>query len=74
MKKLLTVVFTLLIAGSLAFAQATGGTNREGEGGKKEATSGKKATKTKKGHTAKKSKKGTSTATTSGLPPKQPPK
>ena len=73
MKKLLTVVFTMLLAGSLAFAQATGGSTDEAAGtGKKveTTTSGKKATKTKKGHKGgKKGKKGSSTTT-----PVNPPK
>ena len=68
MKKLLTIVFTMLLAGSLAFAQATGGSTDSAAGtGKKVATtSGKKATKTKKGHKGgKKGKKGsTQTAPT----------
>ena len=71
MKKLLTVVFTMLLAGSLAFAQATGGsTDTAGTGKKAATTSGKKATKTKKGHKGgKKGKKG-STDTTTTPPPK----
>jgi hypothetical protein len=70
MKKLFTVVFAMLLAGSLAFAQATGGSTDKA--GKTEAatTSGKKATKSKKGHKGgKKGKKG-SAATTSTTPPK----
>ncbi|HLW54354.1 MAG TPA: hypothetical protein VKW06_16070 [Candidatus Angelobacter sp.] len=70
MKKLMTVVFALLLAGSLSFAQAGGGsTDKEGKGTKTaETTSGKKATKTSKAHKGgKKSKKGSSTTST---PPK----
>jgi hypothetical protein len=68
MKKLLTLVFTMLLAGSLAFAQATGDKasapkgkpDNPTESNKKEAKSGKK------GHKGgKKGKKG-SGGTTSG--------
>jgi hypothetical protein len=74
MKKLLTVVFTMLLAGSLAFAQATTGSSGAQSGPSKpienpKTTSGKKATKTSKAHKGgKKSKKGTTTTTTT--PPK----
>ncbi len=71
MKKLLTLVFTMLIAGSLAFGQATGGssdTQTKGTTPTKTA-SGKKATKTSKAHKGgKKSKKGSSTTTTTPPP------
>jgi hypothetical protein len=71
MKKLFTVVFTMLLAGSLAFAQGTtgdpGAKTKTSETPTK--TSGKKATKTSKAHKGgKKSKKSTTTTTTP--PPK----
>jgi hypothetical protein len=70
MKKLFTVVFAMLLAGSLAFAQATGGSTDKAGKTETATTSGKKATKSKKGHKGgKKSKKGSSTETTT-----QPPK
>jgi len=81
MKKLLTVVFTMLLAVSPGFAQAGGGstdsskTGKDTTGKKPGATSSlesKSKTKTKggkKGHKGgKKSKKGSSTTTTP--PPK----
>jgi hypothetical protein len=65
MKRLSVFVLAMLLTGSLAFAQATGGTPKTEP---KTAETGKKATKTKKGHKGgKKSKKG-STPTTP--PPK----
>jgi hypothetical protein len=65
MKKLFAFVITLLFCGSLAFAQATGGSTDT----KAPKTEGKKATKTKKGHKGgKKSKKGSGGTTTP--PPK----
>jgi len=72
MKKLfasLTLVAFLAVSG-LAYAQATGGSTDKKEPTKTEAsTSGKKATKTKKGHKGgKKSKKGSSTTTTTPPP------
>ncbi len=70
MKKLFTVVFTMLLAGSLAFAQGTGGStdaSKAPAGGKKTTTSAKKATK--KAHKGgKKSKKGSAPATTAPAP------
>ncbi len=71
MKKLLTVVFTMLLAGSLAFAQDTGGSTDVHKGGKTAAdkTAAKEHKGGKKGHKGgKKSKKGSSTTTTP--PPK----
>ena len=74
MKKLFTVVFTMLLAGSLAFAQTGGGSTGDAAKTKKGAEaqmapSGKKATKTKKGHKGgKKSKKNSGGTTTP--PPK----
>jgi len=66
MKKLLTIAFTLLLAGTLSFAQAGGGsTDKPAEGGKKttDTKSGKK------GHKGgKKGKKGSGGTTTP--PPK----
>jgi hypothetical protein len=68
MKKLLTVVFTMLLAGSLAFAQDTGGDKTKGTTTPPK-TSGKKATKTSKAHKGgKKGKKGSGGTTTP--PPK----
>jgi hypothetical protein len=70
MKKLFTVVFTMLLAGSLAFAQTGGGSTGDAAKTKKGAEaqmapSGKKATKTKKAKGgSKKHKKGSSTAPT----------
>ncbi len=69
MKKLFTVVFTTLLAGSLAFAQAGGSTGDAAKTKKgaeaQMAPSGKKATKTKKAKGgSKKHKKGSSTAAT----------
>jgi hypothetical protein len=54
MKKLFTVVFTMLLAGSLAFAQTGGGTAGDKapndiKTGKTENAAGKKATKAHKG-------------------------
>ena len=69
MKKLMTVVFTMLVAGTLCFAQAGGGSTDTGTGKKGTETSGKKATKTSKAHKGgKKSKKGSTSTTTP--PPK----
>jgi hypothetical protein len=69
MKKLFTVVFTMLVAGALAFGQAAGSTDQKPAEKAPAATtapdaSGKKATK--KGHHkgGKKSKKGSAGATT----------
>ena len=60
MKKLFTVVFTMLLAGSLAFGQAGTGSTSAPAG--KSAT-GKTATKAKKGHKhGKKHKKGSTPA------------
>ena len=61
MKKLFTVVFTMLVAGTLCFAQATAGSTDQ----KAPATTGKKATKTSKAHKGgKKGKKSTGSTTT----------
>jgi hypothetical protein len=68
MKKLLTVVFTMLLAGSLAFAQATTGSTGAQTGPGKPIenpkTSGKKATKTSKAHKGGKKSKKSSGGTT----------
>jgi hypothetical protein len=62
MKKLFTVVFTMLLAGSLAFGQAGTGSTSAPAGSLKSAT-GKTATKAKKGHKhGKKHKKGSTPA------------
>jgi hypothetical protein len=71
MKKLLTVVCTMLLAGSLAIAQDTGGDKgtKTNTGGKKPAVESTTKTKTKtkggkKGHKGgKKGKKGTTPTT-----------
>ena len=68
MKRLSTFVFAILLAGSLSFAQNTGG-DKAADGGKKPATaddSGKKGHKGgKKGHKGgKKNKKGAGDAGT----------
>ncbi|HEY6306829.1 MAG TPA: hypothetical protein VI488_10285 [Candidatus Angelobacter sp.] len=72
MKKLLTVVFTMLLAGSLAFAQATVGSSGAADKASPKLAAkdtGKKATKTSKAHKGgKKSKKGSSTTTTTTNP------
>jgi hypothetical protein len=68
MKKLFTVVFTMLLAGSLAFAQATGGTTDAGK--TKTAEPGKKATKSKKGKKGSKKGKKASAAPASTAPAK----
>src|SRR5215472_1408483 len=68
MKKLFTVVFTMLLAGTLAFGQAGGGATKSDKAPAAAATtapdaSGKKATK--KAHKGgKKSKKGSGSTTT----------
>jgi len=68
MKKLMTVVFSMLLAGGLAFAQ-TGGTSSGQTAAPPAVKSGKKATKTHKSHkSGKKSKKGATSATTSTTP------
>jgi len=68
MKKLMTVVFSMLLAGSLAFAQ-TGGGSADKTAAPATVKSGKKATKTRKSHKGgKKSKKGATNATTSTTP------
>jgi len=70
MKKLLTVVFTMLLAGSLAFAQDTGGDKAKTTGKTKTGTaaaatsSGKTKTKAHKG-----GKKGKKSGTTTTTPP-----
>jgi len=69
MKKLATLVFALLLAGSLSFAQAPGGEKKAAEAPKSDT--GKKSTKTKAHHHkgGKKSKKG-STGANAGSTPK----
>jgi len=70
MKKLFAFVVTMLLGATLTFAQATGGSpGKSAEGKGVETESGKKATKTKKGHKGgKKSKKSSGGSTTP--PPK----
>jgi hypothetical protein len=72
MKKLLTVVFTMLVAGSLAFAQTTTGDKGATTGGTIPPirTTGKKATKTTtKAHKGgKKGKKSTTPTSTTPTP------
>ncbi|HLJ29619.1 MAG TPA: hypothetical protein VKY85_23120 [Candidatus Angelobacter sp.] len=64
MKRLFAFVMTMLLGATLAFGQATGGSTD-----KADTTSGKKATKTKKGHKGgKKSKKGASDTSTTPPP------
>jgi hypothetical protein len=67
MKKLLTIVFAMLLGATLSFSQAAGGSGGQ-EGGKKTPAteSGKKSTKGgKKGHKGgKKGKKGAGGTTT----------
>jgi hypothetical protein len=66
MKKLFTVVFTMLVAAGLTFAQATGGAT---DTTKAPQTTGKKGAKTSKAHKGgKKSKKGSGTSTTTPPP------
>lgn len=61
MKKLFTVVFAMLLAGSLAFGQA--GTGSSAPAGSLKSATGKTATKAKKGHKhGKKHKKGSTPA------------
>jgi Ni/Co efflux regulator RcnB len=65
MKKLITIVLTMLVAGTLSFAQTGGGSTDT----KAPKTEGKKATKTSKAHKGgKKSKKSSGGSTTP--PPK----
>jgi hypothetical protein len=69
MKKLLTVVFTMLLAGSLAFAQDTTGGTTKGKTTPPAKESGKKANKTSKAHKGgKKGKKGTGGGTGAPAP------
>ena len=76
MRKILTLVFTLLIAGSLSFAQTGGGTTGSGKAPQKKTADADKGGKKgdddkggKKGHKGgKKGKKGSSGTTTP--PPK----
>jgi len=66
MKRLFTLVMTMLLGATLAFGQATGGST---DTKAPKTASGKKATKTKKGHKGgKKSKKSSGGTTTP--PPK----
>lgn len=62
MKKLLTLVFAMLLGASLSFAQATSGTPTTTQTPTK--TSGKKATKTKGKKGGKKGKKSSGGTTT----------
>jgi len=68
MKKLFTVVSTILLAGSLAFAQTTGGSDasKAPASGKKTTTSAKKGAK--KAHKGKKSKKGSNATSATAAP------
>jgi hypothetical protein len=65
MKKLVTLVFAMLLTGSLAFAQASQGTD---QGTSTTQTDTGKKGKTKKAKKGKKSKKGASTDTTTAPP------
>jgi len=66
MKKLFTLVMTMLLGATLAFGQATGGST---DTKAPKTATGKKATKTKKGHKGgKKHKKGASDSTTTAPP------
>jgi len=65
MKKLLTVVFAMLLAGSLSFAQATGGST---DTKTPKTETGKKATKTSKAHKGGKKSKKNSGGTTTPAP------
>jgi hypothetical protein len=67
MKRLSVFVLAMLLTGSLAFAQATGGTTKTTET-PKTAETGKKATKTKKGHKGGKKGKKSSGGTTTPAP------
>jgi len=64
MKKLVIVVFAMLLGASLTFAQATGGSTDT----KTPKTEGKKATKVKAHKGGKKSKKGSSSTSTTPPP------
>ncbi|HEY6350953.1 MAG TPA: hypothetical protein VI636_16240 [Candidatus Angelobacter sp.] len=67
MKRLFTVVMTMLLGATLSFGQATGGST---DTKPPKTASGKKATKTSKAHKGgKKSKKGAG-STTATPPPK----
>jgi hypothetical protein len=70
MKKLFTLVVTMLLGATLAFAQDTGGDKNVAgkKGTTTAAASGKKATKAKKGHKGGKKSKKSSESTTP--PPK----
>ncbi|MBZ5522186.1 MAG: hypothetical protein LAP21_08085 [Acidobacteriia bacterium] len=69
MKKLLTLAVTMLLAASLSFAQATGGSTDKTTKTGKTAESGKKATKSKsKGHKGGKKGKKSSGGTTTPTP------
>jgi hypothetical protein len=69
MKKLATLVFALLLAGSLSFAQTGGGDKKAAETPKSDTD--KKATKGKAHHKGgKKSKKGSAGATAGSSTPK----
>jgi len=70
MKKFMTVVFTMLLAGSLAFAQAGTGSTDQKAATPTVKTSGKKATKSHKSRKGKNSKKGSSTPATTTTTPK----
>jgi hypothetical protein len=62
MKKLLTAVFTMLLAAGLAFAQDTGGSTDNKTQPTTKTTTGKKGAKTKAHKGGKKSKKGSGTS------------
>jgi len=68
MKKLATLVFALLLAGSLSFAQAGGGEKKAAEAPK--ADTDKKSTKTKAHHKGGKKHKKGSTGANAGSTPK----
>lgn len=67
MKKIATLVFALLLAGSLSFAQAGGSTATDKD---KAADSGKKDEKGKKGKKGKKGEKGKKGSPETTPPPK----
>jgi hypothetical protein len=69
MKKLATFVFAMLLTGSLAFAQNTGGTSGAPKTTETpKTTSGKKANKTSKAHKGGKKGKKSSGGTTTPAP------
>jgi hypothetical protein len=68
MKKLATVVFAMLLAGSLAFAQDTPGNGKTATKTTTAPTTGKKTTKTSKAHKGGKKGKKSSGGTTTPAP------